>query len=56
MIISNFTTLHLKGVSHTQASLEISRQWHKGEGNWFAHQVRALAWHYQIFEELPVEK
>jgi len=28
----------------------------KGEGNWFACHVQALAQHYQIFEELPVEK
>jgi hypothetical protein len=56
MIISNFATLRLKGVSRTQASLEIARQWHEGEGNWFARRVWALAQHYQIFEELPVEK
>ena len=56
MIISNFATLCLKGVSRTQASLKIAWQWHEGEGNWFARWVRALAWHYQIFEELPVEK
>ena len=56
MIISNFATLCLKGVSRTQASLEIARQWHEDEGNWFARRVRALARHYQIFEELPVEK
>ena len=56
MIISNFATLRLKGVSRTQASLKIARQWHEGEGNWFARRVRALARHYQIFEELPVEK
>jgi hypothetical protein len=56
MIISNFATLCLKGVSRTQASIEISQQWHEGEGNWFAHRVRALARHYQIFEKLPAEK
>ena len=56
MIISNFATLHLKKLSRTQASLEIARQWHEGEGNWFARQVRALAWHYQIFKKLLVEK
>ena len=36
LIISNFATLRLKGVSRIQASLEIARQWHEGEGNWFA--------------------
>jgi hypothetical protein len=56
MIISNFATLRLKGLSRTQASIEIARQWHEGQGNWFARRVRALARHYQIFEKLPVEK
>ena len=36
MIICNFATLQLKGLSWTQASMEIARQWHEGQGNWFA--------------------
>jgi hypothetical protein len=36
LIISNFATLRLKGQTRTQASLDIARQWHEGEGNWFA--------------------
>lgn len=56
LIISDFATLRIKGVSQTQASLEIVRQWHEGQGNWFAWRVRALAGHYQIFEALPIEK
>ena len=56
LIISNFATLRLKGVSRTQASLEIAQQWHEGQGNWFARRVRVLARHYQIFEALPIEK
>ena len=56
LIISNFATLRLKGQKRTQASLEIARQWHEGEGNWFSRRVRALARHYQMFEELPIEK
>lgn len=56
LIISNFATLRLKGLSRTQASLEIARQWHEGQGNWFARRVRALAHHFQIFEKLPAEK
>jgi len=56
LIISNFATLHLKGQTCTQASLDITQQWHEGEGNWFTHRVQALAQHYQTFEELPVEK
>ena len=56
MIICNFATLRLKGLSRTQASMEISRQWHEGQGNWFAWRVHALACHYQTFEKLPAEK
>jgi hypothetical protein len=31
MILANFATLQLKGVSRIQASIEIVRQWHAGE-------------------------
>ncbi|KAF8179309.1 hypothetical protein K438DRAFT_1769019 [Mycena galopus ATCC 62051] len=55
-IIRNFATLHLKGLSRLAASREIALQWHEGEGFHFARQVRALARHYQRFEQLPVEK
>lgn len=43
LIISNFTTLQLKGLSRTQAGIEIAHQWHEGPGNWFARRVCALA-------------
>jgi len=56
MIICNFATLQLKGLSRMQASIEIAHQWHEGQGNWFAQCVHALAHHYQIFEKLPDEK
>ena len=56
MLLSNFATLRLKGLSHMQASLEIAQQWHKGDGTWFACRVRALAHHYQVFEQLPHEQ
>jgi hypothetical protein len=56
LILSNFATLRLKGSSRITASLEIARQWHEGNGTWFARRIRALARHYQIFEKLPVEK
>lgn len=46
MILSNFTMLHLKGISHIQASDEIARQWHEGEGRWFGRRVRDFARHY----------
>ncbi|KAG1853065.1 hypothetical protein F4604DRAFT_1933334 [Suillus subluteus] len=56
MILSNFATLQLKGATRIGASVEIARQWHEGSGIWFARRVRALAHHYQIFEELLREK
>ena len=58
MTLSNFTTLRIKGASQIAASLEIANQWHQGAGSgiWFARRVRALARHYQIFEQLPTEK
>lgn len=55
-IIRNFATLRLKGLGRMAASIEIARQWHEGEGNYFTRQVCALARHYQRFETLPVEK
>jgi hypothetical protein len=56
MLLSNFANLRLKGHSRIDASLEIARQWHTGTGNWFARRIWALARHYQIFENLPIEK
>ena len=35
--------------------MEIAAQWHEREGVWFSRKVRALAHHYQIFEQLPIE-
>jgi len=55
MVLSNFATLRLKGVPCMQASMEIARQWHDGGGMHFARRIRALARHYQVFEQLPVE-
>ncbi|PCH35242.1 hypothetical protein WOLCODRAFT_36273, partial [Wolfiporia cocos MD-104 SS10] len=56
VILRNFATLRLKGYCRIPASLEIARQWHEGDGAYFARRVRALARHYQVFEQLPVEK
>ena len=56
MILSNFANLRLKGFSRISASLEIARQWREGTGTWFARRIRALARHYQVFEQLPQEK
>ena len=56
LILHNFATLRLKGYGKMEASLEIARQWHEGEGMHYARKVRALARHYQVFEQLPIEK
>lgn len=55
MIICNFATLRIKGRSRIEASLEIAAQWHEREGVGFSRKVRALARHYQIFEQLSIE-
>jgi hypothetical protein len=56
MILSNFATLRLKGLPRIEASERIAEQWHEKEGKWFARRVRALARHYQNFEQLPMER
>jgi hypothetical protein len=55
-IIRNFATLRIKGVRRIAASEEIARQFHEGTGRHFARQIRVLARHYQLFEQLPEEK
>jgi hypothetical protein len=56
LILRNFATLHLKGVQRIAMSEEITRQWDEGVSTHFTHQVRFLVHHYQLFEQLPVEK
>lgn len=56
LLIRNFATLQLKGLGRIKASLEIARQWHEGQGLHFARKIRTLARHYQVFEQLPIEK
>ena len=56
MLIRNFVMLRLKGFGRMEASQEIAQQWHWGDGTHFAHQIQKLAWHYQVFEQLPLEK
>ena len=53
LLLRNFATLRMKGSGRMAASQEIARQWHDGEGAHFARQVRVLARHYQIHEQLP---
>jgi len=56
LILRNFATLLLKGLGWIKASSDIACQWKEGEGKHFARKVRALARHYQVFEQLPREK
>lgn len=56
LILRNFATLRLKGDGKIDASREIARQWHEGEGVHFARKVRTLARHYQLYEQLPIER
>jgi hypothetical protein len=55
-IIQNFATLCIKGVKHMATSKEIAWQFHEGVGSHFACQIRVLAHHYQLFEQLPEER
>jgi hypothetical protein len=55
-ILQNFAMLRIKGVRRIAASKEIARVWQDGVGAYFARQIRFLARHYQLFEQLPEEK
>jgi hypothetical protein len=55
-ILQNFTTLHIKGMGRIATSKDIVWQWHKGAGIHFACWIQLLACHYQLFEQLPIEK
>ena len=56
LILRNFAMLCIKGIKRIAASQEIVWQFHKGAGVHFAHRVRFLARHYQLFEQVPQEK
>jgi len=49
-------TLRIKDTRQIAASKEIVRQWHKGTGVHFAHQILFLMRHYQLFEQVTEEK
>jgi hypothetical protein len=55
-ILQNFAMLRIKGVGRITASEEIARLWKDGAGAYFTHQIRFIAQHYQLFEELPAER
>ena len=54
-ILRNFVMLCIKGLRHIAASEEITWQWHEGRGIHFACQIRFVACHYQLFEQLLAE-
>jgi hypothetical protein len=57
LVVQNFATLRLKGYLRIPASEAVAQQWHRNENPvYFARKVRALARHYQLFEQLPIEK
>jgi hypothetical protein len=55
-ILQNFTTLCIKGMGCIAVSKDITQQWHEGTGIHFACWIQLLARHYQLFEQLPIEK
>jgi hypothetical protein len=56
LILRNFATLRIKDTGRIAASKEIARQWHEGTGVHFTRQIRFLARHYQLFEQVTEEK
>ena len=57
MILHLFANLMVKGYKNIPVSLEIVNQWHEAQepSPHFARRIRALARHYEIFEQLPIE-
>ena len=55
-IVRNFATLRIKGMRRMAVSEAVAQQWHDGTGIHFARQIRFLARHYQLFEQLPTER
>ncbi|KAH6908120.1 hypothetical protein BKA70DRAFT_1222920 [Coprinopsis sp. MPI-PUGE-AT-0042] len=59
MILRGFATLRLRGFGKMEASKRVAQQWQndiKGSAVSFARRIRALARHYQYYEQLPLEK
>ena len=46
----------MQGVRHIPVSEQIAMQWKDGTGVHFAHRIRFIAYHYQLFKQLPPEK
>jgi len=56
LILRNFATLQLRGDGRIVVSMKIAEQWTDGMGTHFARQIRFLARHYQLFEQLLPKK
>ncbi|KIJ24834.1 hypothetical protein M422DRAFT_274299 [Sphaerobolus stellatus SS14] len=59
IILRSFATLRLRSVGKLKASEQIALQWQddvNGSAAHFARRIRALASHYQVNEQLPIEK
>jgi hypothetical protein len=56
LVLRNFATLRIRGVGRIAVSMQIVTQWQDGVGSHFARQIRFLARHYQLFEQLPPQK
>ncbi|RXW24341.1 hypothetical protein EST38_g1508 [Candolleomyces aberdarensis] len=59
IILRSFATLRLRGTKKMEASRQIALQWQedvRGSAVHLSRRIRALAQHYQIYEELPTEK
>ena len=56
LVLQNFTMLQMCGDGCIVASMQIARQMTDGVGTHFTHQIRFLACHYQLFEQLPLQK
>ena len=56
LVLQNFATLRIRGDGRIAASMQIARQCMDGVGIYFARQIRFVARHYQLFEQLPPQK
>jgi hypothetical protein len=55
-LIQNFSTLQIKGFKKISASIHLAQSHHDGDSVYFVRHVRALARHYQIYEQLPIKR
>lgn len=59
LILRGFAALWIRGVGKMKASEQVALQWQDdigGSALGFARRIRALARHYQLYEQLPLER